>query len=139
MTKSLNQLGEARKALSCLYLAVDESIAKDVEQKVEAAFLYLAGELIESAKKANEPSEMLDNKDAFHYAWQAWLYATDTMQMDRDAALRKGIEAYFYHSDHYAPKPVSLARCAKAVEMNEPKATNIARAVLDAAGVKYHE
>lgn len=35
------ELHEARKALHCLYLAADESVARDVSQKVEAAFASL--------------------------------------------------------------------------------------------------
>jgi hypothetical protein len=34
-------LAEARKALRCLYIAVDESVARDVEAKAEAAFAAL--------------------------------------------------------------------------------------------------
>ena len=37
----LPEVVEARKALVCLYIAVDESVAENVNRKVEAAFLRL--------------------------------------------------------------------------------------------------
>jgi hypothetical protein len=48
--------------------------------------------------------------EAAHYAWQAWLYKTDTEKCDRDAALLCAIRSYLYHVDHYSPKRESGER-----------------------------
>ena len=37
----MEKVAEARKALRCLYVQVPESVARDVESKVEAAFASL--------------------------------------------------------------------------------------------------
>jgi hypothetical protein len=50
-------LAEARKALRCLYIAVDESVARDVEAKAEAAFAALR-----SPEPAAEPRDMGDGQ-----------------------------------------------------------------------------
>lgn len=46
------ELHEARKALNCLYIAVEEEVARDVVRKVEAAFAALQRAPIQAEKTA---------------------------------------------------------------------------------------
>jgi hypothetical protein len=41
MSEEIVEVREARNALACLFIEVDESVARDVRRKVEAAFAAL--------------------------------------------------------------------------------------------------
>lgn len=57
-----------------------------------------AKEVIRKLEEEN-PVENLSNgtlnQEAFDIAWKSWIHFTDKMKYDRDACLRRAIEAYF--------------------------------------------
>jgi len=75
MTIDTDKIEEARKALRCLYIAVDKSIADDVRQRVEAAFVSLSAELtglrqakerVEEEPEFRAPTEAEKKAREFH-------------------------------------------------------------------------
>src|SRR3990167_4417848 len=61
MTTDTDRIEEARKALRCLYIAVDKSIADDIGQRVEAAFVSLSAELTGLRKENDTLRGLLGN------------------------------------------------------------------------------
>ena len=61
MTTDTDRIEEARKALRCLYIAVDKSIADDIGQRVEATFVSLSAELTELRKENDTLRGLLGN------------------------------------------------------------------------------
>jgi hypothetical protein len=93
------KVDEARKALRCLYIAVEEDVARDVEEKVEAALSLMGGEPV---------AEVVHNPKWGHI-W--WLRKPETITPGSRLFLAPPEREWKHDCDHWKAEGIACRKC----------------------------